>query len=67
MYIYMHIIIYVHVCESVMRFRVNVRISKGKALHFALADDSFLLSTFFFLTLLRELHDFYMSLCVSKN
>ena len=43
-YIYMHIIIYVHVYESVMWFRVNVRISAGKALHFALADDSFLLS-----------------------
>ena len=42
----MHIIIYVHVYESVMWFRVNVRISAGKALHFALADDSFLLSTF---------------------
>ena len=41
----MHIIIYVHVYESVMWFRVNVRISAGKALHFALADESFLLST----------------------
>ena len=45
-YIYMHIIIYVHVYESVMWFRVNVRIPADKALHFALADDSFLLSTF---------------------
>ena len=42
----MHIIISVHVYESVMWFRVNVRISAGKALHFALADESFLLSTF---------------------
>ena len=64
-YIYMHIIIYVHVSESVMWFRVNVRISAGKALHFAMADDSFLLSTF--PNPLKELHDFYMSLCVMKS
>ena len=35
---------YLHVYESVMWFRLNVRISAGKALHFALADDSSLLS-----------------------
>ena len=43
-YIYMHIVIYVHVYASVMWFRSNVRISAGKALYFSLADDSFLLS-----------------------
>ena len=64
-YIYMHIIIYVRVHESVMWFIVNVRISAGKALHFALADDSFLLSTC--ANRLKELHDFYMSLCVMKS
>ena len=44
-YIYMHIVIYVHIYETVMWIRVNVRISAGKAPHFALVDGSFLLST----------------------
>ena len=59
----MHIIIYVRVCESVMWFRVNVRISAGKALQFALPDESFL----FTFPILKELHDFYMSLRVMKS
>ena len=43
-YIYVHIISYVHVNESVKGLGLNVKISAGKALHFALADDSSLLS-----------------------
>ena len=57
---------YLHVYESVMWFRLNVRISAGKALHFALADDSSLLSILL-LSLLKELRDFYMSLCVMES
>ena len=43
-----------------------MKTSAGKALHFALADDdSSLLSIL--LIPLRELHDFYMSLCVMES
>ena len=58
-------LIYVHVYESVMWIRVTV--SAGKALYFALADDSFLLSILYNLCFLKELHDFYMSLCVMES
>ena len=61
----MHIMIYVHVYKSVMWFSVNVRISADKALHFALADESFLLSTF--PNPFEGIHDFYMSLCMMKS
>ena len=51
-------LIYVHVYESVTWIRVTV--SAGKALYFALVDDSFLLSILNNLSFLKELHDFYM-------
>ena len=53
-----------------MWFRVNVRIPAGKALHFALADHcpyQYYAYKIYYLTLLKELHDFYMSLCVMES
>ena len=63
-YIYMYIMIYVHVSKSVMWFRDKEYL---QAKHCILCLQMMHYSYPHFLTLLKELHGFYMLLCVMKS